>query len=63
MAEFIVQETREIIKGYYTLTFQVEADSYEEAEKKVSEYDEDAECINHDFDIRDSEHISFSNET
>lgn len=60
MAIFTVHETREIIKGYYTLTFQVEADSYEEAEEKVSQTDEDIECIDQDFDIRDSEFISFS---
>lgn len=62
MAKFIVKETRGIIKGFYTNSYEVEAESMEEAIEKVENiYDDDSdvEYLDQDFDIRDSEHMYY----
>ena len=62
MAKFIVLENREIIKGFYTQSYEVEANSFDEAIEKVANIEQnydDVEYLDQDFDIRDSEFIEY----
>lgn len=65
MAKFIIKEVREIVNGFYTQSYEVEAESKEEALKKVENfYDDetDVEYIDQDFDIRDSEFLYYDSD-
>lgn len=65
MAKFIINETREIITGYYTQSYEVEADSKEEAQNKVenmTDDDTDIEYLDQEFDIRDSDFMYYGDE-
>lgn len=65
MAQFIIEEVREIIKGFYTQTYLVEAETKEEALLKVENvYDDqaDVEYLDQDFDVRDSEFLYYNDE-
>ena len=63
--KFKIIEQREIISGYYSEIFIVEAETKEEALEKLRNPEENEEDIEHDdveFDIRDSEHLYFEDE-
>ena len=64
MAKFIIEEVREIIKGFYSQNYEVEAETREEAIEKIKNmYDEDEtdiEYLDQTFDIRDSEFLNFN---
>ena len=63
--KFKITEQREIISGYYSETFIVEAENREEALEKLRNPDENEEDIEYEdteFDIRDSEHLYFEDE-
>lgn len=58
--KYIITEQRQINKGFYSLTYEVEAESYDEAMEKILEgY---VKLIDSEFDIRDSEHMYFESE-
>lgn len=62
MAKFIIKEVREIVKGFYTQSYEVEAESKEEAIEKVENFyddDTDVEYLDQEFDIRDSEFLNY----
>lgn len=62
MAKFIIKEVREIVKGFYTQSYEVEAESEEEAIEKVENFyddDTDVEYLDQEFDIRDSEFLNY----
>lgn len=63
--KFKIIEQREIISGFYSETFIVEAENKEEALEKLRNQEENEEDIEYDdvqFDIRDSEHLYFEDE-
>lgn len=63
MAKFIIEEVREIIKGFYSQNYEVEAETKEEAIEKIKNIDEDEtdiEYLDQTFDIRDSEFLNFN---
>ena len=63
--KFKIIEQREIISGFYSETFIVEAENREEALEKLRNPDENTDDIEYDdteFDIRDSEHLYFEDE-
>lgn len=65
MAQFIIEEVREITEGFYTQTYLVEAETKEEALLKVENaYNDetDVEYLDQDFDIRDSEFLYYNSD-
>ena len=65
MAKFIIKEVREIVKGFYTQSYEVEAESKEEAIEKVENFyddDTDVEYLDQEFDIRDSEFLYYNSD-
>ena len=58
MPIFKIIETREIIKGFYDLTYEVEAPTKEEALRIFNENPEDALFLDQDLDIKNSEFLN-----
>ena len=58
MPIFKIIETREITKGFYDLTYEVEAPTKEEALRIFNENPEDALFLDQDLDIRNSEFLN-----
>lgn len=56
MKTFIIEETREVIEAFTTETFEVEAETEEEAMEMVENRDVDS--IEYDVDVRQTEVIT-----
>ena len=56
---YTIEEEREVIRGYVTETFEVEANSYEEALEKIKSGDPLVNNIDYDIDSLETEHIEY----